>query len=66
MPTLDLDTLLARARQRFNTGDYDGAWTFVRAARAQAGDEAPPELLRLLGNLTAEFGDIAGGAALLD
>lgn len=63
---LDLDTLLARARQRFNSGDYDGAWTFVRAAQAQVGDEAPPELLRLLGNLTAEFGDIAGGVALLD
>lgn len=63
---LDVPALCDRARQRFIAGDYDGAWTFVQAARAHMGAEPQPELLRLLGNLAAEFNDLTSGVALLN
>ncbi len=58
--------LCALARTRIAGGDWDGARSYLLAARAAAGDAPPPEMLRLLASLTAELHDFDSGIGLME
>ncbi|MCU0494981.1 MAG: LuxR C-terminal-related transcriptional regulator [Chloroflexaceae bacterium] len=53
------------ARDRFAVGDYDAARTYINAACA-ATDAPTPDMLRLMGNLAAEFQCLSMGVPLLE
>lgn len=58
--------LCSLARARIAAGDYDGARSYLHQARAEAGDTTPPELFRLLADLTAQLHDFSGGVQLME
>lgn len=57
--------LCAPARTRIGAGGYDGARSYLQAAQRAAGDMPPPEMLRLLADLTAQLEDFDQGVQLM-
>lgn len=58
--------LCTLACSRIAAGDYDGARTYLLAARAAAGNDPSPTLVRLLADLTAQLESFANGVTLME
>ncbi len=65
MPQSRILHLCELARARFMAGEYQAAHSYLLAAYAET-DQPPPEMLWLMGNLTAEFANIDKGVQWLE